>query len=98
MKLSSLAILLAMPCIVFAGGRQDLYKGLHKKGSSLIPVSDTILCGAQTYGALLDYDTYVDTNGTNLSAHTMNVGPGWTVSNGAYTIQSNAATSTFLGS
>jgi hypothetical protein len=39
-------------------------------------------------------DNFVDTNGTSLAAHTMNVGPGWTISSGTWTIQSNAAENT----
>lgn len=43
--------------------------------------------------ATLLQDTFTGTNGTNLTAHTMNVGPGWTVPSGGYNIQSNAALS-----
>ena len=36
-------------------------------------------------------DTFSDTNGTNLNAHTMDLGPGWTTIAGSITIQSNQA-------
>lgn len=37
-------------------------------------------------------DTFTDANGTALTAHTMDVGPGWTAGVGTLQIQSNAAT------
>lgn len=37
-------------------------------------------------------DNFIDANGTALTAHTMNTGPGWTLLEGTvYTIQSNSA-------
>src|SRR6266480_5831394 len=36
-------------------------------------------------------DTFTDADGTNLTAHTMTVGSGWTQHNGAWTVQSNRA-------
>lgn len=36
-------------------------------------------------------DTFTGADGTNLTAHTMNVGPGWTAAAGSATIQSNQA-------
>ncbi len=41
--------------------------------------------------ATLLSDTFTGTDGTNLTAHTMNVGPGWTVSTGTIQIYSNQA-------
>ncbi len=41
--------------------------------------------------ATLLQDTFTDTDATNLTAHTMDVGGGWTEHNGAFTIQSNKA-------
>jgi hypothetical protein len=41
--------------------------------------------------AVLLHDLFTDTNGTALGSHTMNVGAGWTVHTGSYTIQSNRA-------
>lgn len=38
-------------------------------------------------------DTFTDADGTSLSAHTMNVGSGWTLHSGTWTIQSNHAES-----
>ena len=39
-------------------------------------------------------DLFVDTNGTNLTAHTMNIGPGWTAqAGGTLTIESNSCQS-----
>lgn len=46
------------------------------------------------YAATLLQDTFTGTNGTNLTAHSMNVGSGWTAQDGTCTIQSNAATCT----
>lgn len=40
------------------------------------------------------YDTFTDTNGTNITAHTMDAGPGWATDNGTIEIQSNQATMT----
>jgi hypothetical protein len=37
------------------------------------------------------YDQFIDANGTALSAHTMDIGPGWTIDSGTWTIQSNTA-------
>ncbi len=34
-------------------------------------------------------DTFTDADGTNLTAHTMNVGPGWTVADGTFEINAN---------
>lgn len=45
-------------------------------------------------GTLIVEDTFTDTNGTNLTAHTMDTGAGWTVPTGALEIQSNAAVQT----
>lgn len=42
-------------------------------------------------------DTFTDTNGTNLSAHTMDAGAGWTVQSGGWTIQSNKTSTTANG-
>jgi hypothetical protein len=42
-------------------------------------------------------DNFVDVSGTNLTAHVMNVGPGWTVTDGSYQIQGNAARCTGTG-
>jgi hypothetical protein len=101
MKLGALLALLLLPtCLISAEySRHDFYSNLKKKGSSLIPLCDTISSNSQTFGATLDYDAFVGTNGTNLSAHAMNVGSGWTIANGAFTIQSNsAATSAALSS
>lgn len=42
--------------------------------------------------ATLLYDTFTDANGTALTAHTMNVGGGWTAAVGTFQIQSNACT------
>ena len=40
-------------------------------------------------------DTFTDTNGTALTSHTMDIGPGWArYSSGTWTIQSNQATQT----
>lgn len=36
------------------------------------------------------FDTFTDTPGTNLTAHTMNVGPGWTVYQGTFIIGTNS--------
>lgn len=41
--------------------------------------------------ATLLQDTFTDVDGTLLTAHTMNVGGGWTAVNGTWTIQSNTA-------
>ena len=40
------------------------------------------------------YDTFTDTPGTNLTAHAMNVGPGWTVYQGTFIIGTNNVTTT----
>ena len=37
------------------------------------------------------YDTFTDTDTTSLDAHTMDVGSGWTIVNGVWTISSNKA-------
>jgi hypothetical protein len=43
-------------------------------------------------------DRFVDSNGTNLTAHTPDIGPGWTVANTTWYIQSNSAQiNTFAG-
>jgi hypothetical protein len=42
-------------------------------------------------------DTFTDTNGTNLTAHTMDVGSGWSSITGNWTIQSNQAQSGSTG-
>jgi hypothetical protein len=48
--------------------------------------------GASSGGStLLLKDSFVDTNGTGLASHTMDVGPGWTVNDGGWTIQGNKA-------
>ena len=44
--------------------------------------------------SVLLQDTFIDTNGTNLSTHTMTVGPGWTLNSGSWDIQSNQANTT----
>jgi hypothetical protein len=50
-----------------------------------------VLFGGRRYLLL---DNFVDADGTNLTAHSMNVGPGWAALNGSsYTIQSNRARS-----
>lgn len=41
-------------------------------------------------GATLGSDTFTDTNGTNITAHTPDTGSAWTVGAGTWTIQSNA--------
>lgn len=41
--------------------------------------------------AIIAYDTFTDTNGTNLTAHTMNTGTGWVAGRGTWNIQSNRA-------
>jgi hypothetical protein len=41
--------------------------------------------------ATLLSDTFTDSNATALTAHTMNVGPGWTAQVGTFVIQSNTA-------
>jgi hypothetical protein len=38
---------------------------------------------------ILIQDTFTDTNGVRLNAHTMNIGSGWTENNGTWTILSN---------
>lgn len=45
-----------------------------------------------TAGATLGSDTFTDTNGTNLTAHTPTAGSAWTARIGTWTIQSNRAT------
>lgn len=40
-------------------------------------------------GASALSDTFTDTNGTNITAHTMTSGPGWTLYSGSGSIQSN---------
>lgn len=42
--------------------------------------------------ATLLYDTFTDADGTLLTAHTMNVGPGWTAVAGTFKVLSNKAT------
>jgi hypothetical protein len=42
-------------------------------------------------------DNFVDTNGTTLTAHVMNVGPGWTVPQGTWVINSNLADASVIG-
>jgi hypothetical protein len=37
------------------------------------------------------HDTFSDTNGTNLTAHAMNTGPGWTANNGRIDVNDNTA-------
>lgn len=44
------------------------------------------------------YDTFTDTNGTLLTAHTMDVGGGWTNQIGTFDIQSNRANRASAGS
>lgn len=39
----------------------------------------------------LEFDTFTDSNGTSLDAHTMDVGDGWTEQSGDWDIQSNVA-------
>ena len=41
--------------------------------------------------SVLLFDSFTDVNGTGLAAHAMNVGGGWTVLSGSYTIQGNKA-------
>lgn len=43
------------------------------------------------------YDTFTGTDGTNLAAHTPDIGGAWTVSAGTITIQSNRAASSASG-
>jgi hypothetical protein len=38
-------------------------------------------------------DHFTGVNGTNLSAHAMDLGPGWTIGSGSFTIQSNIVSS-----
>lgn len=40
---------------------------------------------------VLLHDTFTDTNGVNLTAHTMDVGGGWTAGSGTFTISGNRA-------
>lgn len=42
-------------------------------------------------------DSFTDTNGTNLNAHIMDVGPGWTIDAGTFDIQSNQGRVTSAG-
>lgn len=51
----------------------------------------TYLKSSSAPGTTLLSDHFTDTNGTNLTAHTMDVGAGWTAQVGTITIQSNAA-------
>ncbi len=41
---------------------------------------------------VLLYDTFTGVNGTSLAAHTMDVGSGWTIGSGTWTISGNRAT------
>jgi hypothetical protein len=47
--------------------------------------------GATTHNFLIVQDTFTDTNGTLLPAHTMNIGAGWTDVTGTFLIESNTA-------
>lgn len=49
-------------------------------------------------GTVLLKDLFTGANGTNLTAHTMDVGPGWTAGEGALTINGNRATAVSLAS
>jgi hypothetical protein len=51
--------------------------------------------GSSVTTLLLDH--FTDTNGTNLTAHTMDIGPGWTVPSGTFSINSNQAKMTVAG-
>lgn len=53
--------------------------------------SDSDRCGAAVEGGPLLYDTFTDANGVALGAHTMDVGPGWTVTQNAVVISGNKA-------
>lgn len=47
--------------------------------------------------AVLLSDHFTGSDGTNLTAHTMDVGPGWTTPDGSYELSSNRAVCTALG-
>lgn len=42
-------------------------------------------------GPAIAQDAFVDTNGTSLANHVMNIGSGWTVNTGLFTVEANAA-------
>lgn len=67
-------------------------------GRMLAAFSDLEVTNNSTGGGILLQDTFTDTNGTDLTAHTMDVGPGWTAGAGALTISTNRATAVSLAS
>lgn len=86
----------------------DLFKGLighfgiHMRALSVAQFSleqQLIkLWGATAIGTIITKDSFVDTNGTLLPAHTMDLGSGWTNVFGSHDIQSNSAVLDTTGS
>ena len=56
-------------------------------------------CGSDQTGNAAVYlqDSFTDSNGTSLSLHTMDTGPGWTIVSGSFEIQNAGARDTFDG-
>lgn len=76
-----------------ADGATWYYRVRAGNASAWGPWSDVV--SATTWDYLL-YDTFTDTNGTSLAAHTMNVGGGWTAHSGTWTIEGNEAACTLV--
>lgn len=88
-------------------GGTDLFKGLIGTWTVavLIPSNPqfSINQGLIDYwgpvqGLIVAKDTFIDTNGTDIASHTMDVGAGWTEQIGTFNIQSNAAQPNTMGS
>jgi hypothetical protein len=84
----ALVALCASGLCVCIGARAQYSK---KPGSSVIELTCPIAIGSTGGGtSTLLKDTFTDANGTNIAAHVMDVGPGWSVQGGSsWNIQSN---------
>ena len=75
---------------MFRAKRPLLGASVPKRGRFGKNLRQPLLSRSQDVVTLLK-DNFTDTNGVNLTAHTMDVGPGWTVDTGTWTIQTNRA-------
>jgi len=69
----------------------------NEMGIQVPDVADTPLTNNVAPGSTVLQDTFTDTNGVNVTAHTMNIGPGWTKIEGGANevkIQTNKAATT----
>jgi hypothetical protein len=76
----------APPFVVFPGPDQAVTGATRASTASVTAPTVSI----STITTRL-YDTFTDADGTNLTAHTMDIGPGWTVNTGSIQILNNRA-------